>query len=46
MGLELGKSLEEVAELSVAELEIWISYFKIQADTERAAQNKAKGSRL
>lgn len=42
MGHELGKGLEEVAEMSMPELEIWLAYFKINADAEKDAMNKGK----
>jgi hypothetical protein len=39
IGQELNKSLEEVAELSLAEMEIWIAYFNLQAkEQERRAK--------
>jgi len=41
VGRELGKSLEEVAEMSMPELEIWIAYFQYVAEQEKQAYGRA-----
>jgi hypothetical protein len=32
LGQQLNKSLEEIGEMSVAEVYIWLAYFKIEAE--------------
>jgi len=36
---ELGKSLEEVMQFSVLEIQLWSSYFKIQRDEQQKGMN-------
>ena len=36
---QLGKSLEEVMQLSVLELRLWSAYFKMEHDENRKAMN-------
>ena len=45
MGHELHMSLEQVAEMSMPELEIWIAYFKLQAEEQRKAMHNARTGR-
>lgn len=42
MGEKLGKTLGEVYEMSSSELHIWIAWFRMQAEEERKAHEKAK----
>lgn len=37
---ELGKSIEEVMQFSVLEIQLWASYFKIQRDSQQRGMNR------
>jgi hypothetical protein len=37
---ELGKSVEEVMQFSVLEIQLWASYFKIQRDSQQKGMNR------
>jgi hypothetical protein len=39
---DLGKSIEEVMELSVLELQIWMAYYKLQSDEKKGAMNDGR----
>lgn len=41
VALELHLTLEQAAELSLPELEIWLAYFQLRAQEERAAHDRA-----
>lgn len=41
---ELGKSVEEVMQFSVLEIQLWSSYFKIQHDEMKKGMNHGRSS--
>jgi hypothetical protein len=41
---ELGKSVEEVMQFSVLEIQLWASYFKIQHDEAKKGMNHGRNS--
>ncbi len=42
---ELGKSIEEVMQFSVLEIQLWASYFKIQHDNAKKGMNHGGASK-
>ena len=41
----LHRSVEEVMQMSVVEINAWNQYFKIQQDQQKQEQNRARGRR-
>ena len=39
---KLGKTLEEIIEISTLEFQMWVSYFEIKNELEEEARRKAK----
>ena len=39
---KLGKTLEEIIEISTLEFQMWVAYFEIKNELEEEAQKKAK----
>ena len=41
---KLGKTLEEMIEISTLEFQIWVAYFEIKNELEEEARRKAKNA--
>ena len=39
---KLGKTLEEIIEISTLEFQMWVAYFEIKNEMESEAMNRAK----
>ena len=39
---KLGKTLEEIIEISTLEFQMWVAYFEIKKEIEEEARRKAK----
>jgi len=42
---DLGRTVEEVMEMTTAEFVGWVAFYKAEAEQERQAMNKAKAPR-
>lgn len=45
LALELGKTMEEIMQMPISEMNYWAAYFKMKEAKRKAAENKAKHKR-